>query len=408
MSSNLKNQALIQIKSAARWAIDKYEDIASERDLKAVSQKKNKGPINVAFIVQMPEVWDKEEPVYLAMRDNPDFNTQLIVVPHYDIQKKELSRDYIHNYFLENYEDAIPGFQNGKWLNLKGKYEYVFYQRPYDGYLPKELRSSKVRKYSKCCYIPYGFVGADVFNEINSDRRFFRNISMAFVETDAMAKLIRSRFGTHDRLHRVECLGYPALEPYFDIKPSNVFKKILWTPRWSYDEKLGGSQFLEYKETIKTIKKLYPEMKITFRPHPLLFEELVSKGLMGKQEIDDYVGSLADCDIKYDTGTPIYDAINDADILITDFSTIIIQYFVTGKPVIYCEAGIKLNEIYEKMAKGFYLANNEEDILEQVKSISNGSDILLTIRRKIIENDLRKYRHGTNAIIKAMYDDARN
>ena len=47
-------------------------------------RKRANDRIKVGFIVQMPQVWDKESPVYERMTADSQFDPWLIVVPSYD------------------------------------------------------------------------------------------------------------------------------------------------------------------------------------------------------------------------------------------------------------------------------------------------------------------------------------
>ena len=65
------------------------------------------GKISVGFIVQMPEIWDKLEPIYESMVDNDRFEVALILAPQYDFKNECLIYSFTNNYFLEKYKDVI-------------------------------------------------------------------------------------------------------------------------------------------------------------------------------------------------------------------------------------------------------------------------------------------------------------
>lgn len=58
-------------------------------------------------------------------------------------------------------------------------FDYVFYQDPYNVHYPKEICSKSVVKYSKICYIPYGYVISPNFSDLLlQNKDFFRNVSV--------------------------------------------------------------------------------------------------------------------------------------------------------------------------------------------------------------------------------------
>lgn len=365
--------------------------------------------IRVGFIVQMAEVWDKQIAVYeeLVKRDNTE--VFMFVVPPYDIEKKVVMNDYENNYFLNNYPCAVKAVeaQTGA-IDLK-EYEldYVFYQRPYDIYLPDQLRSHRVSTYSKCCYIPYGFSGADVFDEGNTNRDFFRNIYFTFMESSYMQKKLMRKYPISCKLgiRHVEDLGYPSLEPYFEKRTSETLKTVLWTPRWSYDAKLGGSHFVEYKNLPFVLQDKFKDIRCVFRPHPLMFGELKSKKLMTETEVETYVSAVENSGIVYDIGTPIDAVLDEADVLITDYSSIIIMYFLTGKPIIYCKSQIEFNETFQKLSQYMYIAESEEDIYRYIDQLSRGDDHLKEKRMEFISCEFSKHIHADKRIVDRIIAD---
>lgn len=386
------------------------KDIVADAYLLRVKRKSSRGrTIRVGFIVQMAEIWDKESPVYDAMVASDSFSPHIIVVPSYDQVKREVNTTYENNYFLENYSEAIRAFENESWIDLKKlNLDYIFLQRPYDHYLPQGFRSGDIAKHSKVCYIPYGFSGADVFNGGNTNKSFFRNVYFSFLESDHMVGLLKSKFKglCERRLHKILNLGYPALIPYFSIPKREEYKKILWTPRWSFDPIIGGSNFLKYKDSFLHLAEVNCDKEFVFRPHPLLYEELQVKGLMTEKQIDDYKKNCCNKGINFDKGRPVLETFADTDILITDYSSIIIQFFITGRPIVYCNSDIELNELYIKLSKGFYVANNVRELEEIIKQLIDGKDVLFETRQKIIREELRNHMKSTRSILKCIQEDA--
>ena len=396
------------IRRLFRYPLSLYEDYRSVFYLMKNQRLKrtSNSVIRVAFLVQMAEVWDKEEPVYESLKKNSKFEVKLIVIPPFNRILNSVEKVYNNNYFLKRYPEAIPAYFQGKWIDLKDKFDYFFYQRPYDSYLPKKYQSRNLVKYAKCCYIPYGFCGSDNFDETLTGKNFFRNIYFAFLESGYYSNLLNRKFESTKKLHNFENIGYPALSPYFSIASSKTYKRILWTPRWSYDSLIGGSHFIEYKETINQLATIYPDITLTFRPHPLLFEELVVKDLMSDSEIEDYFHKIAQLNIKYDKGEPIFETFENTDILITDYSSIIIQFFITGRPIIYCESiNIPLNETYLKLAEGMYVAKSDKDILKFMNELQHGNDYLFDKRKEIIRTCLKQHMNATMNIVKRIEED---
>ena len=121
-------------------------------------KKKNKNnKIKVGFLVQMAEIWDKEAPVYEKMVSDNRFDVYLIIVPHYDLSTNKLSKYSTEKYyFLRKYPDANIILLNNILDNpIDSSYDYIFYQRCWENYLPKQLRCKNVIKYAMTCYIPY-------------------------------------------------------------------------------------------------------------------------------------------------------------------------------------------------------------------------------------------------------------
>lgn len=385
--------AIKSLKKIYHVTRDGWSDAVARHYLRKVQRKKkDHDVIRVGFIVQMPEVWDKEVDVYNEMVQREDFNTMLLVVPPYDFVSECVSTDYTNNNFLQQYPDAICAVQeNGDTIDVAAlNLDYVFYQRPYDHYLPKPLRSSSLVKITRCCEIPYGYTETEMGLAVTKDQAFLRNIYFQFESSRFTRDFLYRRYRTECEagLKHIEYLGYPVLDRFLKMRVrEGGVKTVLWTPRWSYDSVVGGSHFFEYKDFFLSVAKDNPQIKFIFRPHPLMFDEFKKKGLMTEYDIEIFMKSLKENRIEIDGGGTIEDAISKADLLITDLSSIMIQYFLTGRPMIYCKCDKDFIGFAAEMEQCSYVVESEGQLTAVFSEIVGGHDPLERKRRSLIERE---------------------
>lgn len=358
--------------------------------LKKTSEKKVKNgrPIKVGFIVQMPEIWDKEYPVYRAMVEHDEFEPYLIVDENMEYFSQFASGDNI--------------IKTPVKLKKYG-FDYIFYQRPYNSYLPEELRSHKVIRYAKTCYIPYAFwpFAGESLCGYNTD--FYKNLYMGFLETEDCVKQISERLSSP--LNKLMYKGNPVFDDIKCEKPK-AYKNVLWTPRWTYNEGVGGSHFLEYKDKFVELGK-NTDGKVVLRPHPLAFSNYVSKGYMTEAEVESYKTSLKENGIILDPNKMISDTFADTDILITDISSVVMMFFLTGKPIIFCKSDEQMVPDFERITEGMYLADSWEEVLEHYNNLKHGNDYLYEKRAKIAEDILNDVKDSSDKILEELLKDSR-
>ncbi len=358
----------------------------ANRELKRWRERKTQknGPKKVAFVAQMPAVWDKMKALYERMCDDDSFETWLIFVPPYDFEKDVLSQNYdvLNLYFRDKYPEANIVYatdENGAVIDLeKYGFEYVFYQRCYELYLPKKLRAEEVIRYAKTCYLPYCFhCGA---SKEYYETSFFRHLYVFFCSNRDEEK--RSKTAS---LRENVFLGYPVLDGIEVEDENKTPRRVLWTPRWHDDPTYGGSSFMKYKECFFGLKDKL-NVDIVMRPHPLTFDNLMKEGKMTGKEVKEYKEKLEQNHIELDQNALVEDTFKETDILITDFSSIIIAYFLTGKPIIYCgNPAIEwFTETYQKMIDSSYVVRSWEELEACVDGLIAGSDPMRTKRLEVI------------------------
>lgn len=357
--------------------------------------------IKIGFIYQEPTIWYSLKPIYERACKHPDIDAYLVVIP------KVVYRNYL---FLKeiNYKEVysqVEGMEGNIvytynpdtciWLiNSELSLQYLFYSRPYELYLPSQYRASNMMKYSKICYVPYAYETLEL-SSCTQPVYFFRNVYMSYWEhSDTYARLKHKLNLNYMKSKQYSYLsGYPRIDLIDTIQfkegelwknsRSTERKRIVWTTRWTPDPKLGGSNFLRYKDVIQEYVIRNEKIDFVFRPHPFTFETFIKWGLISKIEIENYCNCYNNSPNAIVDNTKEYlDTFYSSDILIADCSSIIIDYLMTSNPVILCKASESYGEYMTEMLEAFYVVTTKEELMATVESLVSGNDEKKEVREK--------------------------
>ena len=320
-----------------------FLDSASANTLIGKLKQQKKDParkIRVGFIAQMPEVWNKNAAVFEAMLADNRFDPFLLAVPSFDLKKNALN-PYGPElaFFKEKYpaeriltcETLGKDFEN---ISEQG-FDYLIYQRCWEMYLPKALHARSVLRHTKTIYIPYCF---DLIHEPKSyyEISFFRYTYLTFASSAAQRDQM-IRYG----VRRIVFEGYPSVEESVKMaeeRRSPGQKTVLWTPRWTEADFYGGTSFYAFREDFLQFKKDHPEIRCTFRPHPLLYENTVREKKMTEEELSTLMKAYEEAGIIIDRNPDVNDTLLETDVLLTDFSSIIMNAFMYRLPILYLKS----------------------------------------------------------------------
>ena len=403
------------LKKPARFAKKILLNTRATYYLKKSRKTSSRGKeIKVGFIVFEPETWGKLDAVYTELKSRKNVICEIIIVPSYD-QELKLTTHYGKElqFFRNISPDALLAYtdENG-WLDIsKSGYDYVFYQDPYNAHMPKNLKSSTVVKFAKICYIPYGFSGSNNFNEGNTNPDFFRNVYLEFVDTEEIQSILNERYkrNVENGYQHFLNLGYPTFDYYLTTKKQTAakgsIKNVLWTPRWSYDPKFGGSHFLEYKEDFLRFSGEHTDLNFAIRPHPMMLRNFVNNGYITEAEKNEYLDKLKQNNVNISLQNDIKDDFEWADVLITDYSSIIPMFFLMNKPIIYCPSQIELNKEYQYILRGMYLATSWGEVEKNIKKLANGIDDKKELREQCVTEFSKKHIGAAKRIVDTIVED---
>lgn len=395
--------------------------------LKERQIQRTSGPIRVGFLCQYIPAWTKVAAIYEKMAADSRFEPFLICVPSEQIMAKESftvqPENDTYDYFIANGYPAINALVGtNNWLDLKTMdLRYIFYPRPYNHLLPKDYRIQKVSCYSRICLVMYGIGFSKEDMHIALNRDFMSHVYAYFAETNYSKALnISNNKVLHSiGLQKSPTLGYPVFDALMDKRmqssPSWDFSKnafrVLWTPRWSTDKAVGGTNFFTFYEALMEYAQTHPDIDFLHRPHPLALTNFLKTGEMTQEQVNTYKQQCSSMpNVSLDHQREYEATFWGSSVLVSDISGMMPEFFVTGKPLVFCAGNMELELAPHicKMLEGCYIVKTPQELFDVLQKLKAGEDPLQDKRKLLISElfgDLSK--QASAAITEALAKDAK-
>ena len=172
-----------------------------------------------------------------------------------------------------------------------------------------------------------------------------------------------------------------------DIWETEKKYRVIWTPRWTTNE--GNCHFFTYKDKFLELCKNHQEIDFVFRPHPQAFREWKTTGEMNEKEQEAFRSNFGKGNLHLDESRNYYPLCFSSDCLITDRSTMIVDYFCTGKPIIYCGSNGVHDSVIPGFEKGLYKVETWDELQATLFNLMNGKDPLQKEREAIVRDYLK-------------------
>lgn len=372
---------------------------------KHISKYKNGEKINIIFICQRPQVWTSLKSLYEACLKDSDFNVTIVTIP---IKKQLPNITFNHEiYESEGAEtfwadsdcNVINGYDSfsNKWLDLRTlNPDYVFFQQPYDIVRCELYKSSNIAEFASIGYTSYYYaISSDDIKNCMPEN-FIKNVSICFLQNNSEEKWFNDKFNI---------LKYPTVKrfitgcPKFDNihnyknKKSSLWKlnteksfKVIWTPRWTTNE--NTCHFFDYKDKFIEYCKRHKDVDFIFRPHPQAKLNYAAEENFSINQFEQYEQHYKNSNNMNIDYTPDYlPLFYSADVLISDISSIIPEFFLTGKPIIFCKKNQSKYNIESVWSKGLYIAKNWSEVEHILNQLKSGIDPLYELRHKLISSE---------------------
>lgn len=289
------------------------------------------------------------------------------------------------------------GLKRGLYYFFKAKYFFYCFGK----YPIKPSEKQIVINY--CHGMPIKKIGNLENGNENVDYNYFTYI---ISYSDFFKKIIQESFNATDgqvlidEPPRNDLLVYPKKAMKFN---ENMEKQIIWMPTYRETENSkrieGKSQgLLPLINDVDDIKELNLRLceincELVVKLHPLQ-KNNIPEGLKLSNIF------FIDDAMLINSGIELYDLLGNSDGLITDYSSVSIDYLLTGKPIGYCiydieeyseSRGFNFSNIKDVMTGPFLLS--KVDLFNFIEDIRNGNDSFFTEREEL-RRCFHKYTDG--------------
>lgn len=357
----------------------------------------------IMFLIEFPQSWSVVNSIYEEAKKKEDVQVYVVAVPQLQSGAKETNIVDLKNpaleYLTEQGIDVIKANKDDNtWVDLRAyNPEYIIYTRPYIGYYPEVYRTHKTSRYAKLIYIPYayGMLGDKMLSVVLPEHFICYMHRVYFANESRMIEMKNSLSWYRQNMKkRLMYKGFPR----FDMLDLNNFNgdsdkiyTIAWMPRWSASDDVEGqkmSHFLTYKDQFIEYVSENQDINLIIRPHPLMFSSYISKGVMTEEEVEEFRALCAKNNVVIDEKKDCFETINTADVLVADYTSLIAEYFMTGKPVVFCDSVDGLNVEGEKICSRLYNADSFDKVVDCIDSLKSGNDEMLAVRKALINEFL--------------------
>lgn len=344
----------------------------AKNKVKVLKRLKKKEVLKVVFYVydsckwKCQKIYDemiehsKFEPIVVVTRnsaknsDNPSYQTEEEVLETYNFFKKrgagvELGYDFEKNKHIpfKNFEPDI-----------------IIYQHPW--YVETSQGPVVCSKFALTAYVPYDIPTTTMPSEYNL--RFYQYVENFYVIDEKIKKFYAPLMG--NKGVNLKAVGAPSLNL---IKKSKLDKKyVIYAPHWTinHEKTMAYSTFKENGLFILEYAQKHPEINWVFKPHPLLKKALIDNKFMNKKEAESYYSSWENLGLACYSGD-YYEIFNNSKLMITDCSTFLIEYLMTGKPLInlVSKNAVEFNDFAKDAIKYFYNPKDNKELEYVLNSI---------------------------------------
>lgn len=314
--------------------------------------------LNIVFMPYNASMWNSLESIWKSASKDDRCNCYVVPIPYYKIISSSDGNDeFIFTYEGDKFPEYVPVTDYKKFSLEKIRPDIIYIHNQYDEFnnatrVDSDYFSYNLKKYTDMLvYVTYGILGTypvgfytDFYSFIST-----RDFDKVIVQSPSFEVI--AEFSGIPK-NKILTLGSPK----FDALVANLEKNsidqnlkkqlenkivFLWTTNLMKIIN-GRNEVIDQIEEVFNLIENNNEYALIYRPHPLELEYVKSKAPECFDRYNDLLESLAyKSNIILDNTSSYYEAFNISDALITDRSSVLIEYMKTGKPVFIYDIGLE-------------------------------------------------------------------
>lgn len=276
--------------------------------------------------------------------------------------------------------------KTGELLNYRSEApSIIFFQTPYPETRKNTPHPSILNRHSKIYYISYGFTLVDYndakYKSYFSANSFFSYCDAIFVENITIKNYLNKFIP--EKCYAIGYLKSAHINLNVNSKVEMRTPIIAWKPRWTLSFEDSG--FLKYLFYLLDYCELNKGFFLKIFAHPLLLKSTLSNPLLGKNFISILrmrINKLDNVMFHQLDQDEDHDELLSSDLLISDLSSTVVDFLMTGKPVILTKTETKLNPFGIRVTDSVYHVSNMIELTDNINKLISGIDPLENKRKE--------------------------
>ena len=349
--------------------------------------------IEMAFISYKASMSDSLESIYLAAKADPDCDAYWIPVPYYEFDRSTDTPAAHLRY--EGAEFYGSQFEITDWQTYSieaRRPDVIFTFNPYDDNnrvtsIHPDFYCKRLRELTELLvYVPY-FVGLDDVSEdfcVTPGSIFAHKVIVQSEKIrDTYIRVIKEQFGNQlgSLENKFVALGSPKFDKCLNARSNDYELPDSWRELIGdkkvvfYNSSIGSilQGDLQYLKKIRHVLDTFrnsDNIVLWWRPHPL---SSVTYQSMRPQLLDEYIQIIEEYKSEgwgiFDDTPDLHRAIACTDAYYGDWSSVVLLYSVTGKPVMIGDVNVLSGDMVFRPARLFFIENEMYFILWHVNML---------------------------------------
>lgn len=375
--------------------------------------------IRAVFFAELGSKWDSMASVYSYMCKDPRFDPVVVLTPIFRAIKVdgETKSEIVYDDYLTPM--GIPFYNYQDYSIEQDCPELAFTSQPYESVTLPEYWAQNIAKYTRLVYLPY-FIPHMMYSDSRITLCKMPIYSYAWRVAGSSQKF--AQYYEKYSLCRGSNLivtGIPKMDYAVQLKEAPRAVPEAWKPKvegrtvilWNtwFDWKVSSLQILE--QVVPWFAE-HKEFALIWRPHPMSWSiiKLYESEYYQRFEILLKAVNAAE-NMVVDTEPEYAAAFSCSDAQISDFSSMMTQYLLQDKPLLWMNIpgkSLQVVESEEQMVSNRWMeqAVNISDVLDFLERIKNGEDRNRALRAEVCQEDLQMADgHAAQRICDVVWDD---